>query len=144
MARARREGGKLAVMFIDLDDLKSVNDTLGHSGGDELIRALTERLRGCVREADTLARVGGDEFTLLVPEVADETDAVTVATKTLASVAEPFLIQGRRLKVTTSIGIGFYPRDGADPETLMACADKALYRAKQTGKNRYRFCSPFE
>jgi len=144
MARARRDGGKLAVMFIDLDDLKSVNDTLGHSGGDELIRALTERLRGCVREADTLARVGGDEFTLLVPEVSDETDAVTVATKTLASVAEPFLIQGRRLKVTTSIGIGFYPRDGADPETLMACADKALYRAKQTGKNRYRFCSPFE
>ena len=144
MARGRRDGGRFAVMFIDLDNLKGVNDSLGHSGGDALIRAVTERLRGCVREADTLARVGGDEFMLLVPEIADESDVVTVASKTLASVAEPFTIQGQEVRVTTSIGIGFYPRDGEDPETLMACADKALYRAKETGKNRYRFCNSFE
>jgi diguanylate cyclase (GGDEF)-like protein/PAS domain S-box-containing protein len=144
IALARREGKKLAVMFIDLDDLKRVNDTLGHSAGDALIRGVTERLRACVREADTLARVGGDEFTLLIPEVADESDAVTVATKTLASVAEPFAIHGQEVAVTTSIGIGFYPRDGSDAEALMACADKALYRAKRTGKNRYRFSSLFE
>ena len=144
MARGRREGGKFAVMFIDLDNLKRVNDTFGHSGGDALIRAVTERLKGCVREADTLARVGGDEFMLLVPEIADETDAVTVASKTLAGVAEPFQIQGETMSITTSIGIAFYPRDGEDPETLMACADKALYRAKETGKNRYRFCAASE
>ncbi len=144
IALARRDGRKLAVMFIDLDNLKRVNDTLGHSAGDEVIRAVTERLRGCVREADTLARVGGDEFTLLVPEIADESDAVTVAAKTLAAVREPFRVGDRELSVTTSIGIGFYPRDGADPESLMVCADKALYRAKETGRNRYRFCSVFE
>jgi diguanylate cyclase (GGDEF)-like protein/PAS domain S-box-containing protein len=144
IALARRDGRKLAVMFIDLDNLKRVNDTLGHSAGDAVIRAATERLRGCVREADTLARVGGDEFTLLVPEIADESDAVTVATKTLASVAEPFRFRDQEVSVTTSIGIGFYPRDGADPESLMACADRALYRAKETGRNRYRFCSVFE
>ncbi|HWC64644.1 MAG TPA: diguanylate cyclase, partial [Thermoanaerobaculia bacterium] len=136
MALARRDGKKLAVMFIDIDDLKRVNDTLGHSAGDALIRGVTERLRGCVREADTLARVGGDEFTLLIPEVADESDAVTVATKTLATVAEPLAVRGREISVTTSIGIGFYPRDGDDAETLMAAADRALYRAKETGKNR--------
>jgi diguanylate cyclase (GGDEF)-like protein/PAS domain S-box-containing protein len=143
IALARRDSRKLAVMFIDLDNLKRVNDTLGHSAGDAVIRAVTERLRGCVREADTLARVGGDEFTLLVPEIGDESDAVTVASKTLASVAEPFVIRGHELSVTTSIGIGFYPRDGGDPESLMACADKALYRAKETGRNRYRFWSAF-
>jgi len=144
IALARRDGRKLAVMFIDLDHLKDVNDTLGHSAGDEVIRAATERLRGCVREADTLARVGGDEFTLLVPEIADESDAITVAAKTLAAVREPFRVGGREVSVTTSIGIGFYPRDGSDPESLMACADKALYRAKETGRNRYRFCSASE
>jgi len=131
-------------MYIDLDDLKSVNDRMGHSAGDALLRAVAGRLRGCVREADTLARAGGDEFVLLVPEIATESDAVTVAAKTLASVGEPFTIEGAEVRVTTSIGIGFYPRDGRDAETLMACADKALYRAKQTGKNRYRFCAPFE
>ncbi|HET9795394.1 MAG TPA: diguanylate cyclase [Thermoanaerobaculia bacterium] len=144
IALARRDGRKLAVMFIDLDRLKGVNDTLGHSAGDAVIRAVTERLRGCVREADTLARVGGDEFTLLIPEITDEADAVTVAAKTLASVAEPFPIRGREVAITTSIGIGFYPRDGGDPESLMACADRALYRAKETGRNRYRFCSALE
>src|SRR5204862_6469009 len=102
------------------------NGSLGHSGGDALSRALTERLRGCLREADTLARVSGDEFMLLVPEITDKSYVVSVASKTLASVAEPFTIQGQEVRVTTSIGIGFYPRDGEDPETLMACADKAL------------------
>jgi diguanylate cyclase (GGDEF)-like protein/PAS domain S-box-containing protein len=141
VSRARREDGRVAVMFIDLDNLKAINDTMGHAAGDELIRRTADRIRRCLREADTLARVGGDEFTLLLPDVSVPDDAKTVASKALASVAESFLIGGRKVSITTSIGIAFYPKDSTEPEELVRCADKALYHAKETGKNRYFFAS---
>jgi len=142
VSRAKREDGRVAVMFIDLDNLKPINDTLGHAAGDEVIRRASERIRRCVREADTLARVGGDEFTLLLPDVSVLEDAETVAEKARASVAQSFLIGGREVSISTSIGIAVYPRDGGDAETLMQRADEALYRAKETGKNRFLFASP--
>jgi diguanylate cyclase (GGDEF)-like protein/PAS domain S-box-containing protein len=137
IARARREDGRLAAMFIDLDNLKQINDSVGHAAGDELLRAVAGRLRACVREVDTLARVGGDEFMLLIPEIAQPDDAVAVASKALACVAQPYRILGHTISVTTSIGIAYYPDDARDPEGLMSRADRALYRAKATGRNRY-------
>ncbi len=144
IARARREDGCLAVMFIDLDHLKQVNDSVGHAAGDELLRAVAGRLRGCVREVDTLARVGGDEFMLLIPEIAEPNDAVAVAAKALACVAEPYRVLGQSVAVTASIGIAFYPDDALEPEGLMSRADRALYRAKSTGRNRYVVSVPSE
>ena len=144
IARARREDGCLAVMFIDLDHLKQVNDSVGHPAGDELLRAVAGRLRGCVREVDTLARVGGDEFMLLIPEIAEPNDAVAVAAKALACVAEPYRVLGQSVAVTASIGIAFYPDDALEPEGLMSRADRALYRAKSTGRNRYVVSVPSE
>ena len=130
---AQRRRQSLAVMFLDLDHFKRVNDTLGHSAGDELLVKAADRLRRCIRSDDTVARVGGDEFLLLLNGIAREADAATMARKILQVLSEPFLIQKRELFVEASIGIGLYPGDGEDAEMLVANVDTAMYRAKETG-----------
>ncbi len=142
LAQSRRKGRGLAVMFIDLDHFKLVNDTLGHSIGDRLLQEVAERLTHCVREEDTVARVGGDEFILLLQESGQGKEAARVANKILEAVSQPFRVDGHLLYVTTSIGISLYPGDGKDPETLLRNADNAMYRAKDLGRNGYQLFSP--
>lgn len=138
---AARNDGKLAVLFLDVDHFKLVNDTLGHSVGDRLLQSVAARLMRCVREGDTVARAGGDEFTLLLPDTG-ENSAVRVAKKILETVAKPLEIDGRELFLTASIGIALFPGDGMDAEILMKNADTALYRAKEVGRGSYQLCKP--
>ncbi|MFI5179955.1 MAG: putative bifunctional diguanylate cyclase/phosphodiesterase [Thermoanaerobaculia bacterium] len=139
---AHRRKQSLAVMFIDLDHFKNVNDTLGHSSGDEVLVAVAERLRGCLREEDTVARVGGDEFLLLLTGITREGDVAGMARKILKVLAEPFTLKKRELFLSASIGVGLYPNDGTDAETLVANVDTAMYRAKEAGRNNYQFFTP--
>jgi diguanylate cyclase (GGDEF)-like protein/PAS domain S-box-containing protein len=136
---AQRRRQLLVVMFLDLDHFKRVNDTLGHSAGDELLVKVADRLRRCIRQDDTVARVGGDEFLLLLNGISRESDAAGMARKILNILAEPFLVQKRELFVEASIGIGMYPADGPDAETLVTNVDTAMYRAKETGRNSFQF-----
>lgn len=129
---------ELAVMLLDLDNFKSANDRFGHPQGDILLQAVTKQLRKCVRESDTVARMGGDEFTLIFENVSGADDVGVLARKVLAVFGKPFQLAGNEFKVTASIGISLYPRDGQDAETLLTHADIAMYRAKQY-KNTYRF-----
>jgi diguanylate cyclase (GGDEF)-like protein/PAS domain S-box-containing protein len=138
MAHAQRRRHHLALMFLDLDHFKLINDTLGHSAGDRLLQDLAQRLSGCVRQDDTVARVGGDEFTLLFPGLGRGLDAVRMAQKILKSIAQPFFLDGQELHVTASVGIAIYPEDGKDAEGLMSNADGAMYRAKDLGRNNYQ------
>jgi diguanylate cyclase (GGDEF)-like protein/PAS domain S-box-containing protein len=141
LAQARHQRRGLAVLFMDLDQFKRVNDTLGHGAGDRLLQEVAGRLRAAVRETDTVARVGGDEFTLLLTDVGGSEDAAKVAQALLETVAQPADVCGHRLYVTTSIGISLYPDDGADAEALLTSADIALYRAKDLGRNGYQLCT---
>ena len=141
IAEARRSRSKLAVMFLDLDGFKAVNDSLGHDLGDRLLKAVAERMQGCIRLSDTLARYGGDEFALLLPDVRAREDAASVAGKILGSLDDEFLIAGRRLSVGASIGVALYPESGDQAETLIRRADIAMYHVKSKGKNAYRFFS---
>ncbi|MGZ5445999.1 MAG: putative bifunctional diguanylate cyclase/phosphodiesterase [Thermoanaerobaculia bacterium] len=138
LALAQRRAKQVAVLFLDLDHFKVVNDSLGHSVGDELLREVARRLKGALREGDTVARVGGDEFTIVLQDVSQPQDAAVVAEKVLRTVAEPMAINGHRLYVTTSIGITVFPDDGADAETLLKNADTAMYRAKSEGRNTFQ------
>jgi diguanylate cyclase (GGDEF)-like protein/PAS domain S-box-containing protein len=142
LGQARRFRRCVAVMFLDLDQFKFVNDTLGHSAGDQLLWGVGERLANSVREEDTVARLGGDEFTLLLNELSGEDDAVIVAQKILQVISQPFVLEGQELYITTSIGIALYPADGDDAETLLKNADAAMYRAKELGRNTYQLCTP--
>jgi diguanylate cyclase (GGDEF)-like protein/PAS domain S-box-containing protein len=142
VAQAHRNAQRLAVLFLDLDRFKAVNDSLGHAAGDRLIQDVAERLRTCLREGDTVARLGGDEFTLLLPGVAQVVDAARVAEKVLDTLRVPFLIEGRELLATASIGISLYPEDGRDADALVKSADAAMYRAKQQGRDNYQLCAP--
>ncbi len=142
LAHAKRQKSPLAVMFLDLDRFKFVNDTLGHSLGDELLRVIATRLRSVLREGDTIARMGGDEFTVLLMDMTKADDAATIAQKLLETVAEPVRIEGQELYVTTSIGIALYPTDGETAEALLQSADGAMYRAKESGRNSYQLCTP--
>ena len=139
---ARRSGHPVAAMFIDLDHFKPVNDTLGHRIGDLLLQAVARRLSSQLRESDTVARVGGDEFVLLLPELHSRDDTIRIAERVMASLVQPYLIEGHELRISTSIGIGLYPEDGHNADTLLGCADAAMYRAKEGGRNHYRFYSP--
>jgi diguanylate cyclase (GGDEF)-like protein len=128
------------VLFLDLDRFKEVNDTLGHLIGDMLLVSVAERLSDSVRQGDTVARLAGDEFTIILEDIADFRDAAIVAEKVLRRLCEPFFLNGQKVQVTTSIGISIFPADGDDIETLVRNADSAMYRAKK-GKNNYQFFS---
>lgn len=142
IARAECWGRMTAVLYLDLNGFKLVNDTLGHEAGDGLLRQVTERLRACIREPDTLARMGGDEFMLVISEVGDDKAALAVAERVQAALRKPFSIAGRELYLTASIGISMYPRDGADVGALRQNADAAMYQAKRAGKDRIMFFTP--
>ncbi|MEO6324224.1 MAG: EAL domain-containing protein, partial [Thermoanaerobaculia bacterium] len=139
---AHREKRILAVMFLDLDHFKVINDTLGHSAGDLLLQSVAERLQACVREDDTVARLGGDEFVLLLPNIRGVEDAARLAESILATLQQPFQIAAQELYVSASIGIGIFPNDGNDVETLFKNADAAMYRAKELGRNGYHLSTP--
>jgi diguanylate cyclase (GGDEF)-like protein len=142
IAQAHRNNAKLAVLFLDLDRFKDINDSLGHTLGDSMLKSVAERIRRCVREGDTVARFGGDEFTLLIPRVDHVEDAAKIAQKIIETLKIPFLIQEHELFVTTSIGISLFPEDGLDPETLVRNADTAMYRAKEQGRDNYQLYAP--
>lgn len=139
LALARRSGKFVAVLALDLDHFKSVNDSLGHQVGDHLLQLFAQRLRAQLRDADTLARTGGDEFTAVLPELADPTGAATAAQNLVDSLREPFEIAGQSVRATASIGIAVFPRDGQTPVQLQEHADAALYRAKAKGRNGASF-----
>jgi diguanylate cyclase (GGDEF)-like protein/PAS domain S-box-containing protein len=140
-SQSRRHGGRLALLFLDLDRFKVINDTLGHDFGDRLLQVLAERLRQCVREEDTVARLSGDEFAILLENVGAVEDVAEVASKVLGVFARPFEIFDRELFVTTSIGISLFPSDGDSGKALLKHADTAMYRAKDGGRNGYQFYS---
>ncbi|MBI3479567.1 MAG: diguanylate cyclase [Nitrosomonadales bacterium] len=135
--QARREKHMLAVMFVDLDRFKLVNDSLGHKIGDGLLVAVSERMKNCLREGDTLARLGGDEFTAILPTLDHPGSAINVAQKILDCCTSPIYIEGRELHITASIGIGIFPNDGEDADSLLHKADMAMYRIKEAGRNGY-------
>ena len=140
--RSKRHQKRFAVIFVDLDHFKRINDTLGHGFGDALIRACAERLTTVLREDDTVARFGGDEFVLLVENLSKSTDAAMVAEKILDCCAQPFVIDGHELHVGASLGLSVYPEDGANGEALLKNADTAMYRAKDKGRGAYEFYAP--
>lgn len=142
IALARRHGRRLAVLFLDCDRFKHINDTLGHAIGDQVLRSVARRLATCVRESDTVSRHGGDEFLILLPEVDQPEDAGLIAEKIVASVAEPYQVAGHELTLTASVGIALYPEDGQDAQTLIMRADAAMYHAKNSGRNRVGFYRP--
>lgn len=136
---ACRQGRQLAVMFMDLDRFKYINDSLGHAVGDQLLLSVAQRLMDCVRHSDTISRQGGDEFVLLFPVIEHAEDAALSAQKILATLALPHLIDGHDLHISVSIGISIYPDDGPDAETLTKSADIAMYYVKENGRNNYKF-----
>ena len=142
LALAGRGGGRLAVLLLDLDDFKGVNDTLGHPTGDALLRGIAGRLGGLVRGGDTLARLGGDEFALVQVGARQPADAAALAARLLAALEAPFDLDGRAVHVAASMGVALYPEDGADPDELLKNADLALYRAKAEDRGRFRFFEP--
>jgi len=142
IALARRYGRRVAVLFLDCDRFKHINDSLGHAVGDQVLRSVSKRLVTCVRESDTVSRHGGDEFLILLSEVDHPEDAGLIAEKIVASVAEPHLVAGHELILTASVGIALYPEDGQDAQTLIMHADTAMYHAKNTGRNRVGFYRP--
>jgi diguanylate cyclase (GGDEF)-like protein len=139
MRRAKRASWPLALLFVDLDLFKRVNDSLGHDAGDRLLRVVAERIRRAVREADILFRMGGDEFTVLLEDVRGPEEAAMVASRMLEAIAEPVQLQHHEISVSASIGIALYPRDDTVGERLLKSADTAMYRAKELGRNRYAF-----
>lgn len=139
LAEARRHRQHLAVVFVDLDRFKQINDTLGHLAGDELLRVAAERLREALRDTDYVARLGGDEFVLVLPEVQDPANVGIVTEKLRNALAAPVRLGERELVVTASMGVSFYPDDGTDTEMLLRCADNALFSAKADGRNRVHF-----
>jgi diguanylate cyclase (GGDEF)-like protein/PAS domain S-box-containing protein len=142
LAQSRRQSRKLSIVYSDLDHFKFVNDTLGHGIGDEFLQTVATRFKGLVREVDTVARVGGDEFVILIPDVSRAEDISVIAQKILESVARPLQVEGRALQITASIGVATYPSDGQDAETLLRNADTAMYRAKELGRNNFQLCTP--
>ena len=141
-ALSKRGAGHVALLFLDLDRFKPVNDTYGHAMGDTLLKAVAERLLNCVRESDTVARLGGDEFAVALVRIASRADATVVAEKIVKAVSEPFLLDGHDIRIGTSIGIALYPDDTQEEQALIKLADDAMYVAKQQGRNTYRFHAP--
>jgi diguanylate cyclase (GGDEF)-like protein/PAS domain S-box-containing protein len=142
LAGAQRRGEKVALLFLDLDRFKMINDSLGHSVGDLLLKQVADRLKKCTRDQDTVARLGGDEFVIVLSGLQDESDAAVAADRFRTALAGEFLVQEHSLSVSCSIGIGVYPNHAADAETLVKNADTAMYCAKENGKNNFRFFTP--
>ncbi len=142
MAMARREGKQVAVLFLDLDGFKAINDRLGHAAGDELLRQVARRLQENLRESDTVSRFGGDEFTIVLPDVSGREGIATTAAKLIEAVARPYLIGGHSAHVTTSLGISLYPSMADSGDKLITQADMAMYHAKNHGKNHFEFYLP--
>lgn len=138
IAHARRSRCTMAVMFIDLDGFKQINDTFGHDGGDELLCQVAERLMAIVRQEDTVARLGGDEFMIALPELSHVDDAAELGATVIQALSKPFRVHDQDVRLTASVGLSVYPIHGEDLETLMKNADVALYEAKHSGKNSYR------
>lgn len=141
LEQAKRNKNVIAVIFLDLDGFKNINDSLGHSFGDQVLQHFAKRLINCVRGGDTVARWGGDEFTILLPQVHDEEDTIKLAQRIVEVLKKPFDIKEHQFYIKTSLGIAISPRDGEDAESLLKNADAALYRAKERGRNRYQFYS---
>lgn len=141
MAQAEREQRQVAVMFLDLNGFKAVNDTLGHNAGDDLLLQVAERLTNCLRATDTVARFGGDEFTIVLPSIDDRDSVSRIANKIGQEIARPYTLEGHEASITTSIGISLYPQDNDDSQHLVEYADNAMYQAKRHGKNHHEFYS---
>jgi diguanylate cyclase (GGDEF)-like protein/PAS domain S-box-containing protein len=142
LAHARRGQTRLAVLFLDLDRFKYINDTLGHDAGDNLLREVVERLQQSVRASDTISRTGGDEFNILLTEIPHADDIIIIAQKVVRSFGKPFVLNGHEVNMSTSIGISIYPEDGESIEALFRNADIAMYHAKEQGGNSYQFYNP--
>ncbi|KAB0663912.1 EAL domain-containing protein [Oryzomonas japonica] len=139
---ARRYGKKVALMYLDIDHFKHINDSLGHAVGDRLLQSVAKRLQACIRLSDTVSRQGGDEFVVLLTEVEDAQSAILSAEKLIEAMAHPCLVNGHRLHATLSIGISLYPDDGKDAEAIIRNADTAMYQAKKSGRNKYMMFTP--
>ena len=142
IAQAKRHNWVLAVLFIDVDRFKYVNDTFGHAAGDKLLERVSQRLKECVRDEDTVGRLSGDEFAIVLGYLGDAEDAAFVAKKIISELNQPFDFEGTELYVTVSIGITLYPTDSTDQDELIRNADVAMYRAKDLGRNNYQFYTP--
>lgn len=147
LAQAERNGKQVAILFLDLDHFKTINDTLGHRAGDNVLIEAAQRLAACLRAGDTLSRFGGDEFMAVLPDLdtsngGSNDAAASVADKLLATLACPFIVEGQEVRISTSIGIALYPQDGQQLNVLSNAADAAMYRAKQRGRNTYCFSAP--
>lgn len=141
LRNARRSGKKFALLFVDLDKFKEINDTLGHAAGDLVLHEIATRMRNCLRNSDKIARMGGDEFYVLAEDLNDGYHAADIAHKLLNAASSPMQIGGEEHHLSASIGISIYPHDGQDSETLLRNADYAMYRAKERGKNCHHFFS---
>ncbi len=144
LSLARRNKAMAAIMFVDLDCFKAINDTIGHEAGDYALKQVARRLRACVRDADTVARVGGDEFLLIAAGIISSQDAAVIAEKVLRSLSRPVFFNGQEMVVGASIGIALYPDHGDSKDRLIRLADEAMYRAKNSGKNSYSFATPLD
>ena len=142
IVQCKRKGTTMALMFMDLDKFKMVNDTMGHDVGDMLLKEVTTRISGCIREMDTVARLGGDEFTVILVETSSKEDAAIVAGKIIELIKTPFKLGDNIANIGTSIGISHYPADGEDPVTMLKRADIAMYAVKQSGRNNFRYFDP--
>jgi diguanylate cyclase (GGDEF)-like protein len=142
LAFASRHKKRAAILFLDLDGFKRVNDSLGHSTGDKLLRSVADRLAACVRSGDTVSRQGGDEFVVLLSEVDKPEAAAVIANRMLEAVSAPHVVEGEILHITTSVGVSIFPDDGLTPDTLIKNADTAMYQAKEMGRQSYRFFTP--
>ena len=140
--KAEATKARIAVIFIDLDRFKDVNDRFGHAVGDELLQQAAERIRSCVRADDLVARLGGDEFTVMLPEVGDLEDVERLAERIVATLARPYTLAGEQTFNSASLGVTLYPRDGSDVETLLRNADQAMYAAKRAGRNCVQVFAP--
>lgn len=139
LAEALRREEIVGVLFVDLDHFKNVNDSLGHQYGDELLQKVAQRLRSCMRKMDTLARYGGDEFVIVIPSLDGPGAIESIACKIIEACNQEFLLSGRKVHISASIGIALYPSDGADAASLIRNADLAMFSIKKQGRNRFRF-----
>jgi diguanylate cyclase (GGDEF)-like protein len=141
LARATRQHGRFAMLFLDLDHFKPVNDNYGHDVGDKVLRQIARRLQDCVRAADTVGRIGGDEFVVLMAELSDSDQILALAEKLREALRRSFVVEGHELSISCSIGVAVYPEDGTDAAALTKCADDAMYRAKEEGRDCVRLCN---